>query len=206
MEKLAIGRVYTNQYGETEIDDYRWSPEMDEVEEGYQLIFGKINVFVGMVSATGDHANESESVSEARTIVESDGEESVGTSQVGIVAEEKESEMLLESVSEPDYDADSESILPLFEDRLGYGIEEECMQSPIRSRHIGVYMSGSEHGADNAGGNQFDPNLLTKEITAENVAARAEELLAAREAIERQLAEVAEANRKLAAKGRKLTV
>ena len=53
MEKLAIGRVYTNQHGETEIDDYGWSPEMDEVEEGYQLIFGKINVFVGMVSTTG---------------------------------------------------------------------------------------------------------------------------------------------------------
>ena len=30
MEKLAIGRVYTNQYGETEIDDYGWTPEMDE--------------------------------------------------------------------------------------------------------------------------------------------------------------------------------
>ena len=50
MEKLDIGRVYTNQYGETEIDDYGWSPEMDEVEEGYQFIFGKINVFVGMVN------------------------------------------------------------------------------------------------------------------------------------------------------------
>ena len=34
MEKLTIGRVFTNQHGETEIDDYGWSPEMDEVEEG----------------------------------------------------------------------------------------------------------------------------------------------------------------------------
>ena len=110
MKKLAIGRVYTNQYGETEIDDYGWSPEMDEVEEGYQLIFGKINMFVGMVSATDNRANELESVSETTTIIESDGEESVGTSQVGIVTEEKELEMLLESVLERDYDADSESI------------------------------------------------------------------------------------------------
>ena len=62
MEKLAIGRVFTNRHGETEIDDYGWSPEMDEVEEGYQLIFGKINVFVGMVGTTDDRANEWESV------------------------------------------------------------------------------------------------------------------------------------------------
>ena len=90
MEKLAIGRVFTNQHGETEIDDNGWSPEMDEVEEGYQLIFGKINVFVGMVGTTGNRANELESISEATAIVESDGEESVGTSEVGIIAEQEE--------------------------------------------------------------------------------------------------------------------
>ena len=28
MEKLAIGRVYTNHYGETEIDDYGWSSDV----------------------------------------------------------------------------------------------------------------------------------------------------------------------------------
>ena len=72
--------------------------------------------------------------SEGTTIIESDGEESVGTSQVGIVAEQKEPEMLPEPGSEPDYDAGLESILPLFEDRLGYGIEEEYVQSPIRPR------------------------------------------------------------------------
>ena len=50
--------------------------------------------------------------------------------------------MLPESGSEPDYDADSESILPLFEDRLGYGVEDEYVKSPIRPRHVGVNMSG----------------------------------------------------------------
>ena len=155
---------------------------MDEVEEGYQLIFGKINVFVGMVNVSGNRVNELNSVLGATTIVESDGEGSVGTSQVGIVAKEKEPE----SDPEPDYDADSESILPLFEDRLGYGIEEEYVQSSTRPRHVGVYVNS----ADNVGGNQFDPSLLTKEITAENAAARAEELLAARQAIEKQLADV----------------
>ena len=103
MEKLAIGRVYTNQYGETEIDDYGWSPEMDEVEEGYQLIFGKINVFVGMVNTSGNHVDELDFVPEITAVIESDGEESIGTSQVGIVAEEKEPEMLPELGSEPDY-------------------------------------------------------------------------------------------------------
>ena len=68
------------------------------------------------------------------------------------------------------------------------------MQSPTRPRHVGVYVKSAE----NTGGNQFDPNLLTKEIIADNATARAEELLAAREVLEKQLADVAEANRKLA--------
>ena len=152
-----------------------------------------------MVNVSDNRVNELDSVSEATAIIESDGEESVGTSQVGIVAEEKEPEMLPELGSEPDYDADSESILPLFEDRLGYGIEEEYVQSPIRSRHVGVYMSGPDNGGERGRGSQFDPNLLTKEITADNATTRAEDLIATREAIEKQLADLAESNRKLEA-------
>ena len=45
------------------------------------------------------------------------------------------------------------------------------------------------------GGNQFDPSLLTKEINASNAAERAAELTSARAALERQLADVTEANR-----------
>ena len=48
------------------------------------------------------------------------------------------------------------------------------------------------------GGNQFDPALLTKEINANNAAERAAELTSARAALERQLADVTEANRMLA--------
>ena len=84
--------------------------------------------------------------------------------------------MLSEPGSELDYDVDSESILPLFGDRLGYGAEEEYVQLPVRPCHVGVYMSG---------GNQFDPDLLTKEITADNAEAHAQELITAREAIEK---------------------
>ena len=170
-----------------------------KVEEGYQLIFGKINVFVGMVNVSGNRVNGLDSVSEATSVIESDGEESVGTSQVGIVAEQEESEMLPEPDSEPDYDADSESILPLFEDRLGYGIEEENVQSTVHPRHVGVYMSGPDYGGENGVGDRSDANLLTKEITTENAAARAEELITACEALEKQLADFAEANRKLVA-------
>ena len=82
--------------------------------------------------------------------------------------------MQLDSDPELDYDADSESILPLFEDRLGYGIEEEYEKSPVHPRHVGVYMSGPKNGGDNAGGSQFDPNLPTREITTDNAATRAE--------------------------------
>ena len=46
----------------------------------------------------------------------------------------------------PDYDADSESILPLFEDRLGYGIEEEDYEeSPVKIKGG----SGNEDPSDN---------------------------------------------------------
>ena len=117
------------------------------------MFFGKINVFVGMVSTSGIRSNSAESVSEPTFVVESDGEESVSTSEVGITVESEKPEMLQDS----DYDADSESILPLFEDRLGYGIEEEDYEeSPVRARVVGVYMSGNE-------GSQFDPTLLTKD-------------------------------------------
>ena len=105
MEKLAIGRVYTDEHGETEIDDSGWTSEMNEVDEGYQFVFGRINVFVGMVSTSGIRSNSAESVSEPTVVVESDGEESVGTSEVGIIAESEEEqyqaekpEMLQDSV------------------------------------------------------------------------------------------------------------
>ena len=139
-----------------------------------------------MINASGNRVNEFHSVSEATTIIQSDGEASVGTSEVRIVAESEEQQFaakdpktLLEQDTEADYDADSESILPLFEDRLGYGIEEEYVQSPTRPRQVGVYMSG--------GGNQFDPTLLIKKITAENAEARTTELVTARAALEKQL-------------------
>ena len=48
------------------------------------------------------------------------------------------------------------------------------------------------------GTSQFDPILLTKEITTDNAADRAAELIAARAALEKQLTDVAEASRKLA--------
>ena len=62
---------------------------MDEVGEGYQFIFGKINVFIGMVNVSCTQVHKLDSVSEATAIVESDGEESVGTSEVSIIAEQE---------------------------------------------------------------------------------------------------------------------
>ena len=91
--------------------------------------------------------------------------------------------MLSEPDTEADYVADSESILPLFLDRLGYGVEEEeYVQSSTRPRQVRVYIAG--------GGNTFDATLLTEEITAENVESRVAEWLSARTTLERQLEEV----------------
>ena len=56
------------------------------------------NLFVGMVNVSGNRVNGLDSVSETTAIIESDGEGSVGTSQVGIVAEEKEPKILPKSV------------------------------------------------------------------------------------------------------------
>ena len=92
-----------------------------------------------MVSTSGIRSKSGESVSEPTIVVESDGEESVGTSEVGIIAESEEEQYQAEKPEilqdlDPDYDADSESILPLFEDRLGYGIEEEIGRASCRER------------------------------------------------------------------------
>ena len=96
---LAIGRVYTDEHGETEIDYSGWTSDMNEVDEGYPFFFGRINVFVGMVSASGFRSNSAESVSEPTVLVESDGEESVGTSEVGIIAESEEEQHQVEKTT-----------------------------------------------------------------------------------------------------------
>ena len=46
-------------------------------------------------------------------------------------------------------------------------------------------------------GSQFDPTLLTNEITAENAADRALELQTARVSLEKQLADIAETSRRM---------
>ena len=48
------------------------------------------------------------------------------------------------------------------------------------------------------GGNQLDPMLLTKEIAEENTEARAVELITARVALEKQLADITEGSRRIA--------
>ena len=79
----------------------------------------------------------------------------------------------------------------MFEDRLGYNIEEEeHVELPVRVRRVGVYVAGEE--------NPFDPTLLSKEITAENAVVRAAELETACVALEKQLQDLTETNRRVA--------
>ena len=61
------------------MDDSGWSPKLDLVETGSIVPIGRINVFVGMVCMSSPGLQYSNSVSEAGSMEQSDGEESVGT-------------------------------------------------------------------------------------------------------------------------------
>ena len=82
MQHLAIGRVLINLQGEQIVDDLGWSPELDLVETGSIVPIGRINVFVGMVGTSSPAPQYSDFVSEAGSMEQSDGEESVGTLEV----------------------------------------------------------------------------------------------------------------------------
>ena len=80
MKNLVVGRIIINMEGEPIVDDSGWGPESDLLESGEVIPIGKINVFVGLIHATRSASDEEyESVSGAATLVQSDGEESVGT-------------------------------------------------------------------------------------------------------------------------------
>ena len=81
MENLAIGEVRMDQHGNRIVDDSGWKEEADLLDTGRVIPFGRINVFVGMIHATQqiDDKVMCDSVSGAATIIQSDGEESVGT-------------------------------------------------------------------------------------------------------------------------------
>ena len=144
MRELAIGEITINSRGERVIDDYGWNPEFDQLETGNIIPFGRISVFVGMIQASGPGFGEkaSDSVSGATTMVQSDGEESVGTVEVDFTGNAQAAQSANPAwVPRKAIDEDSESILELFEDRYGYGIEEEeeYESSPGPVRRVGVY-------------------------------------------------------------------
>ena len=127
VENFVFGQITTNEQGELIVDDFGWGPESDLLESGDVIPIGKFNVFVGMITTRSASDGDYESVSRAATIVQSDGEESVGTAEV-----EKVLNTLEERLDDPAEipgdaveQAGSESILPLFEGRFGYDVEEE---------------------------------------------------------------------------------
>ena len=84
IKNFVFGEVTINSHGEPIVDDSGWGPESDLLESGDIIPIGKINVFVGMVHAIRSASDEDcESVSGAATLVQSDGEESVGTAEAG---------------------------------------------------------------------------------------------------------------------------
>ena len=137
--KLAIGETTINTREERIVDD----AGSDQIEVSNYIPFGKINIFVGMVYSTRSGMEESayESVSGAATMAQSDGEESVGTTEIDlpVTAQEAQSDDPAWAPRKVIED-DEESILEQFEDRYGYGIEEEEYElSPGPIRRVGVY-------------------------------------------------------------------
>ena len=77
-------------------------------------------------SEPGSGEKVSGSVSGAATTVQSDGEESVGTTEVDLPITTQAAQSVKPAwVPRKVRDEDAESILELFEDRYGYGLEEE---------------------------------------------------------------------------------
>ena len=139
MQHLAIGRVLINLQGEQIVDDSGWSPELDLVETGSIVPIGRINVFVGMVGTSSPALQYSDSVSEAGSMEQSEGEESVGTLEIetgnntqGSGSEEQT------RVPHERFSDDTESILELFEDRYGYE-DDEFDSEPVPMRRVPVY-------------------------------------------------------------------
>ena len=113
------------------MDDSGWSPELDLVETGSIVPIGRINVFVGMVGTSSPALQYSDSVSEAGSMEQSDGEESVGTLEVetGNMTQGSGSEEQTR-VPHERFSVDTESILELFEDRYGYD-DDEFESEPV---------------------------------------------------------------------------
>ena len=144
-QNLVIGQVTINLQGESIVDDFGWGPESDDLETGSVIPIGRINVFVGMVRTTNSTYEEDfDSMSGAATIVHSDGEELVGTTEVAArptIEREQLEKPAWTPVGWVEIDEDIESILPLFEDCHGYGSEGddgyESSLGPVR--RVAVY-------------------------------------------------------------------
>ena len=148
-ENFVFGQITVNEQGESIVDDFGWWPESDLLESGDVIPIGKFNVFVGMITTRSASDGDYESVSGAATIVQSDGEESVGTAEADGVLNTLE-ERLDDPAGIPGdavERAGSESILPLFEGRFGYDVEEEDDEeqesSPSPVRRVAVYTAPS---------------------------------------------------------------
>ena len=77
------------------MDDSNWTEEADFLETGSMLIFGQIDVFVGMIRSSRagkeQYEPEFESESGSTTMTEMDGEESVGSPEFEATTEDGES-------------------------------------------------------------------------------------------------------------------
>ena len=166
MRRLAIGEITINSRGERIINDIDWNLGPVQIQAANIIPFGKINVFVGMVHTT-EPGLENNMYKSGLEAAQSDGEESVGTTDFDLPVTTQEGQ-LEEPIWMPirKIEEDEESIQELLEERYGYELEEEEHElslGPIR--RVGVYTTPAT---------QLDPEsvsaaaIATTEALAQN--------------------------------------
>ena len=151
MRRIAIGEIIidlSNNYTNPDIGS-------GQIEVSNSISFGQINAFVGMVKSSrpGIEESEHQSSSETAAMTRSDGEESVGTTEVDLskTLQEDDPAWAPRRVIEDD----DESAIKPSEDCYGYEEEEYGLSlGPIR--RVGVYTTPATN---------FDPALISAGTT-----------------------------------------
>jgi hypothetical protein len=151
IERYAIGQMTKSRREKLYIDDAGWGPEDDSIESGYQVPFGKIHVFIGTTGESGpESGNTAGSVETARRAQPGQARADrihafVGFTQGVDLANNSMSggDTLVYSDGESSV-GDTESILPLFDEKLGgYSDDEVFPESYEPTRLAAVYMEGN---------------------------------------------------------------
>ena len=142
IEGYAIGRMTKSRRGKLYIDDAGWGPEADSIEFGYRVPFGKIHVFIGVIGGSDFEPDvAADSVEAARRVTPrrvTSRQTSTFVGFIGGVTQELDpatnavsgDTTRLSTLMASHQLEKPESILPLFDERLGgYSDDEICPES-----------------------------------------------------------------------------